>query len=78
VQIIACEMPLYDDLAHFIKAVNGPVSPSEIGISPEEVKESLFASMEIRDKYIGSRLLWDLGLLDEMGERLQKYVEELK
>ena len=25
---------------------------------------------DIRDKYIGSRLLWDLGLLEEAGNRL--------
>ena len=71
-------MPTHDELERIIKAANGPAIPSEIGISPEEVKESLRASMEIRDKYIGSWLLWDLGLLDEMSEQLKDFCEGMQ
>jgi hypothetical protein len=31
---------------------------------------TLKASKDIRDKYVLSRLLWDLGLLDDFSERI--------
>lgn len=77
-QIIRREMPTYEELSGIIKAANGPASVFEIGITPAEAGQALFASMEIRDKYIGSRLLWDLGLQDEMTERLTKFCENME
>ena len=64
-QIISKEIPHYDDALRIMRAVGGPCSAEEIGQDHESVVDALVASQEIRDKYVLSRLLWDLGLLDE-------------
>jgi len=46
------------------------VTWQEQGRTPEEVRTAFYMTKDIRDKYIGSRLLWDLGLLEEAGNRL--------
>jgi hypothetical protein len=33
---------------------------------------TLMATKDIRDKYILARLLWDLGILDEVAEEMAK------
>lgn len=68
--IIGEELPGYEETLQLLRATGAPALPEEIGISPEEVKKALIASQEIRDKYICSRLLWDLGLLEEYAQRL--------
>ena len=50
--------------------IGAPVTPQEIGISQEMVKKSFMATKDIRDKYIASRLLWDLGMLEEVAEKI--------
>ena len=47
-----------------INAIGMPVSFAELGFGKEERRNALLMSKDIRDKYIGSRLLWDLGRLD--------------
>lgn len=39
------------------------VTPGDLGISPEETRRAFIGSREIRDKYLTSSMLWDLGLL---------------
>lgn len=75
-QIIKDELPPYDELTRVLLAAGGPTRPAEIGISPEEVRDSLIVSMEIRDKYIGSSLFRDLGILEEMACRLKNDCEK--
>ncbi len=58
-------MPRYADLSAFMQNAGIPVSASEFGVTGEDVRTSFTMTKDIRDKYIGSRLLWDLGLLDE-------------
>ena len=38
---------------------------SYFGVTPEQVRTSCVMTKDIRDKYVVTRLLWDLGLLDE-------------
>ena len=63
-------MPRYDTLYQFMQDIGMPVSAAAFGISAEEVKTTFTMTKDIRDKYIGSRLLWDLGLLEEASELL--------
>ena len=41
-------------------------------LDPELLPEVLRASKDIRDKYVISRLLWDLGILDEYADLLKE------
>ena len=66
------ELPDLDAIVNLMKRLQEPTLPRTLGLSDGEVISALRCSQEIRDKYILSRLLWDLGLLDEYAERLRQ------
>ncbi len=59
-------LPSYETVKAALETVGAPADPAEIGQSPEVVKLSFAASKDIRDKYVASRLAWDLGVIDEI------------
>ncbi len=65
VQVINQELPDIEWLEHYMLKVGIPTDPTELGHSKTEVQHSFLVTKDIRDKYIGSRLLWDLGLINE-------------
>lgn len=65
VQIISEELPAYEQIEQFMRKHGMPVTPAELGHSGEELRNTFITTKDIRDKYNASRLLWDLGLLDE-------------
>lgn len=65
------ELPDMGAIVNLMKALQEPTLPRALGLSDGEVITALKCSQEIRDKYILSRLLWDLGLMDEYAERLR-------
>lgn len=64
------ELPSYDDIYQFMTSIGAPVEASSFGVSDEQVKTTFTMTKDIRDKYIASRLLWDLGELDKAAEVL--------
>lgn len=58
-------LPSYDEITALFDTVGAPKTVAEIGLSAEEERMAFLISKDIRDKYIGSRLLWDIGELDE-------------
>lgn len=58
-------MPRYADIYQFMQSSEIPVDASSFGVTDEDVKICFTMTKDVRDKYIGSRLLWDLGLLEE-------------
>lgn len=69
-QIIDEEIPPYETVENALKAVGAPVSAEQIGLSRKNVHTAFLMTKDIRDKYIASRLLWDLGMLEETAEKL--------
>ncbi|MBO5322715.1 MAG: sn-glycerol-1-phosphate dehydrogenase [Oscillospiraceae bacterium] len=69
-QIIDQEIPALDFVLNALIAVDAPTLPSEIGIRDEEVRGAFLTAKDIRDKYVGTRLLWDLGCLEEVADQL--------
>jgi glycerol-1-phosphate dehydrogenase [NAD(P)+] len=70
VQIMREELPSQAFVRELLVSTGAPVTPAQIGIDRSEVRDALMASREIRDKYIASSLLWDLGVLDEYDDAL--------
>lgn len=70
VQIMREELPSQEFVRDLLVSTGAPVTPAQIGIDRSEVRDALMASREIRDKYIASSLLWDLGVLDEYADAL--------
>lgn len=62
VQIIEDEIPSYETLSHLLNILGIP----ELAIDKETARLSFLATKDIRDKYVLSRLAWDLGICDTL------------
>jgi len=69
-QIIEEELPSVPILVELLDKLNAPKSIRDMGIEEALMPAILGATRDIRDKYVLSRLLWDLGISPE--EALQK------
>lgn len=69
-RIMEEELPDCAMIVSLMESVGMPVRPAELNVSPQDVRNALIGSREIRDKYILSSLLWDMGLLDTYAQRL--------
>lgn len=68
--IIDAELPSREELIDVMKKCALPLKSEEIGIEKSILPMTFKATKDIRDKYILSRLAWDLGIIDEMAESL--------
>ena len=59
-------LPDSKPLADRMRAIGMPTSFTELGFSDEDTRYAILMSKDIRDKYVGSRLFWDLGILEEL------------
>ena len=57
-------LPSARDTEDLLRRVGAPVTPEEAGLESESLPLIFKATKDVRDKYILSRLLWDLGILD--------------
>ena len=62
-QIIEEELPSCAKLEQLLDLLQMPKTTTEIGIDETIVEMSFMATKDIRDKYVLSRLAWDLGIL---------------
>ena len=69
-RIIKEELPDYETVRSALSELGAPLTPKELGISDSEVHETFLMTKDIRDKYVVSRLLWDLGMLDEIADKV--------
>lgn len=68
-QIILEELPQTQDIETLMQSLCMPMKPKDIGISDADVYNAFIGSREIRDKYLTSSLLWDLGFLYEFMDK---------
>ena len=69
-KILKEELPDAEELCKLMDAVGISRDLTTIGVSSEDAKITFRATKDIRDKYVLSRLAWDLGILDELCECL--------
>lgn len=69
-QIIAEELPSEKSIHDLMARCGLPLSPADLGLTAQDTVDALLGSRDIRDKYLTSSLLWDLGLLEETAEKL--------
>ncbi|MBR4061336.1 MAG: sn-glycerol-1-phosphate dehydrogenase [Lachnospiraceae bacterium] len=60
------ELPASEELETLMKSVGAPVTAEEIGQDEALAAVTFQATKDIRDKYVLSRLVWDLGVIDEV------------
>ena len=70
--IIREELPPREQVYGLMKKCGMPLVPSDLHLSRQDTLDALEGSREIRDKYLTSSLLWDLGLLHETAEKLMR------
>ncbi len=64
------ELPKAAEIEELLRKIGAPVMAGEMGMEEDLLPVCFKATKDIRDKYVLSRLAWDLGLLDEMAETL--------
>ena len=75
-QIMRQELPDEKTLFTVLEKTGMPMTPAGIGISDQDTVDAFLGSRDVRDKYITSTFLWDLGLTEEYAERLKKLLRE--
>ena len=68
--ILEEELPAAEELCKLMDAVGISCDLSAIGVDRDTAKLTFRATKDIRDKYVLSRLAWDMGILDELCEML--------
>ena len=63
-------LPSVAELNALFDLTGEPKTVRDIGITKEEEHAAFLISKDIRDKYIGSRLLWDIGELDDVANEI--------
>ena len=71
-EILASFAPLPDcgEAEAWMRSLGMPVSVREIGLTRQDAVDAFVCSRDIRDKYLISSLVWDLGYMDEFAQRL--------
>ncbi len=64
--IIRQEVPSSQQIKQILCHIGAPTAAADIGIDPADLPMTFAATKDIRNKYVLSRLAWDLGILDEL------------
>lgn len=70
VKIIDEELPSAQEIARILDTIGIPRDLSAIGVDTQCARMTFKTTKDIRDKYVLSRLAWDLGILDELCETM--------
>ena len=65
-EIINSEVPTASELSALLGKLGAPKTVADIGISDNNLGEVFEATRDIRDKYVLSRLVFDLGLTGDV------------
>lgn len=65
-KIIDEELPSYGDITRLLDTIQAPKTLGDIGVEESLAPMIFRCTKDIRDKYVLSRLCWDLGVLEEM------------
>lgn len=68
---IANEAPSFAEIEAIMKSAGMPTTPEEIGISKKEAIDAFICSRDIRDKYLLSSMIWDIGYMDDVASFLE-------
>lgn len=59
------ELPPTDEIIALMEKQGMPIRPADIDESEQDTYDAFVASRDIRDKYLTSSMLWDIGLLED-------------
>jgi glycerol-1-phosphate dehydrogenase [NAD(P)+] len=67
-QIMDEELPSSEEIEKLLDTIGISKDLSAIGVDTQCARTTFKATKDIRDKYVLSRLAWDLGIIDELAE----------
>jgi len=70
IQTLIAAIPTAAQIEEILDGIDAPKTAEDIGLPAQILPMTIKAAKDIRDKYVLSRLLWDLGILDEFAEML--------
>ena len=65
-KILEEELPSAKEIEKILNTIGIDGDPQLLGVSKAQQKLSFKATKDIRDKYVLSRLAWDMGILEEL------------
>ena len=69
-EILRQELPAREELRKLLDTVGISRDLTTIGVDRETARQTFRATKDIRDKYVLSRLAWDLGILEDLCDTL--------
>lgn len=69
-KVIEEELPSAQTVKDILDTIGAPASPEELGLPSAQTAFTFKATKDIRDKYILSTLMWDMGILDTAAEKV--------
>lgn len=69
--VVREEIPSSQDLDALFVKMGIPRSVPELGIDPDTLPMTFMATKDIRDKYVLSKLAWDLNVIDRLNDALR-------
>jgi glycerol-1-phosphate dehydrogenase [NAD(P)+] len=69
-RIIDEELPSVEEFEAILDSIEAPKTLEEIGLDSSTLSMTLKSTKDIRDKYVLPRLLWDIGELDEVCDKV--------
>ena len=70
-QIIEEELPSSEEISKLLDSIGISTDLNAIGVDTECTRMTFKATKDIRDKYVLSRLAWDLGILDDLAHQIR-------
>ena len=70
-KIMEEELPEYEEIHSLMANAGMPMRPEEIGYTVTDAVDALVCSRDVRDKYLLSSLLFDIGYLDDAAQWLR-------
>lgn len=71
-------LPDSGEMQRWMRSLGMPTTPQEIGLSTRDTVDAFLCSRDIRDKYLLSSLIWDLGYMEEIAQGLRDDVRKSK
>ena len=71
---IAEEAPSLEEIEALMKQAGMPTRPEEIGVDKRAVINAFICSRDVRDKFMLSSMLWDIGYMEEIAAWLETQI----
>lgn len=77
VRLMEEALPRYDEVKALMVEAGMPTTPQELGLTADDAADAFVCSRDIRDKYLLSSMVWDIGYMEEAAEWLREECKKI-